>query len=409
MAKKTKQVDFNFAGLSEGRVAIFLPEWRLFSEVSKDGRAITTDSTDRMQRPLDYYRRPASTFGKRPFDLRLEAVADGDEFLIALASSVHDLFCGFTAGLKSPLRGFVLNQYGCPATIEDLALISPYSIKNIGYAIQLLIAAGLVVLRTWPPPQPEDNEEYLRKQRSAAKCARVARCAGSAKRAKAAPKRKRKAKRCPSDSGKRENEKRKKTVSGKIGEGEGENLPAVFPPGKTKLKLQRKVIKIEDATAGGCAAAPATTPNPPGSAGNPTTPTDPDARGEARPSESATASPPSVFSHRIDNRKLERLYDPTCQQFAVSVFSALSVPYSPDSAEGRSELGCFGSLWASAQQSGLPPSALDELWSKSLAEAAALAKKRRRQKWRKNPQACWVSIFQKRLNAARDARREQIA
>jgi len=99
--------------------------------------------------------------------------------------------------------------------------------------------------------------------------------------------------------------------------------------------------------------------------------------------------------------RLDRLYDPAAKVFAEQIFKALQVRHSVDSPEGRSELGNYAAAWTDAQAACLPPSVLSRLWDKSVKEAWAIGRKRRRIKFTNSAEAVWRWIFNQRLAEAK--------
>ena len=114
-----------------------------------------------------------------------------------------------------------------------------------------------------------------------------------------------------------------------------------------------------------------------------------------------TASPPDAVD------RLVKFYNPACREFAVAIYPAIKCPYPPDSVKAHSELGCFGAAWKKAQQAGLPPSVMSELWDKSITSARQLSKKRGRIKVHKSIEAIWRDTFNKRLAARVAAARKE--
>ncbi len=99
-------------------------------------------------------------------------------------------------------------------------------------------------------------------------------------------------------------------------------------------------------------------------------------------------------------RRVSTIYAPDCRQFGAEIFASLKVPYDPGSVEGRRELGCFAAAWSEAQAVKLPPTAMDELWHKSVRSAQRIAAKRKRVRFTKSPEAVWRNEFNQRLKSA---------
>lgn len=90
-------------------------------------------------------------------------------------------------------------------------------------------------------------------------------------------------------------------------------------------------------------------------------------------------------------------YDDDAKRFGGEVYQALAIGFSPDSAQGRRELGCFASMWTKAKSAGIGADALEELRSRAIKEACKIAKRKRKCG---NVSAVWCTVF-KRLLAAR--------
>lgn len=87
-------------------------------------------------------------------------------------------------------------------------------------------------------------------------------------------------------------------------------------------------------------------------------------------------------------RRMLHRYDPRAKQFALEIYRALKLTWDLNSEQGKRELGCFSSLWHSADGS-------DELWARAVSEAEKIAK--RRQNIKKG--AVFCTVF-KKLEAA---------
>ena len=124
-------------------------------------------------------------------------------------------------------------------------------------------------------------------------------------------------------------------------------------------------------------------------------PTVSDAGGARKDSKSNPTEPPRVGFNRV-----EKLYDPSCQEFAGKIYRELRIPHAMDSSEGHRELGNYATAWSLTQAAGLQPAQLATLWDKSVREATAIGLKyKRRVRFTKSPGAVWRSIFNKRLAA----------
>ena len=109
-------------------------------------------------------------------------------------------------------------------------------------------------------------------------------------------------------------------------------------------------------------------------------------------------SPPHSFSDNTEVPTFDELYDSSGQEFASTIFRELRTfeLFTPDSIEGRQELGAFASAWYQARRMKLKPSQLTELWNRSVESARTLAKKPRK-RFTKSSEAVWQFQFKRRL------------
>lgn len=145
-------------------------------------------------------------------------------------------------------------------------------------------------------------------------------------------------------------------------------------------------------------------------------------QGEAKPAEpvnppipealgdkgQATGKSPPDSVYNSVSAALDRLYEPLCSQFAMTIFHAIfkrqPIESSVDAqraTEDLSELGSFASAWAMAQNAKLNPQTLTLLWDRSTFEATKLGVNRRRKPGTRNPRAVWWTVFKGLLRAAK--------
>jgi len=194
--------------------------------------------------------------------------------------------------------------------------------------------------------------------------------------------------------------KENQTANGCAERGGESPAPNGQRPGRAEtLKFHKRgeVIEITNPNAEGRAE---TTPTAP-TASPPILPTVADA-GRVTQRDASTGDrngPPSSDSRptRPKASRIEQLYDSTAREFASEIYRAIGVPHSPTSPDGARELGCFAAAWSEAQAAGLSVGQLERLWTKSVAEAGKLGRKRRRTTWRKGPEAVWRGIYNRRL------------
>jgi hypothetical protein len=95
-------------------------------------------------------------------------------------------------------------------------------------------------------------------------------------------------------------------------------------------------------------------------------------------------------------------YDEDAKQFGGDIYLALAIPFSPDSIQGRRELGCFASMWTKAKGALIGAEALEELRTRAIKEAGRIAK--RKGKCGK-VSAVWCTVFNRLLAARCDEER----
>ena len=106
---------------------------------------------------------------------------------------------------------------------------------------------------------------------------------------------------------------------------------------------------------------------------------------------------PKTIGHIVQG--MMHKYDKDAQVFAFEIYETLGIAYALDLPEASREIGCFASAWAKAKQTGLPPPVLDELYTRAVAEAGKIAKRRRQHPQRCNkPGAVWRTVFKRLLN-----------
>jgi hypothetical protein len=118
-------------------------------------------------------------------------------------------------------------------------------------------------------------------------------------------------------------------------------------------------------------------------------------------------SPPGSVNSSIAGA-MDRLYEPSCSQFAGEIFHTIfrrqpieSSVNTRQATEDLSELASFASAWAMAQNAKLNPATLTMLWNRAVFEANKLCVNRRRKPGTRNPRAVWWTIFKGLLRVAR--------
>lgn len=342
----------------------------------------------------------------------------------ALCAGFYDLK-QIAANRSRAYRGYLLDERLGPAAEERIALWLGQDVKATRRILAGLAKVGLIELVEMPRFDPRDNDlppkggggeaakggEPRRRAGSRAKTA-----AGSGRKTRkdraeggefpGAPGNARNGPESPyarngkgkekvnlqstSDKRQRETEKRTATATPKAKHAQGAKPQAEPSAPKLKCHQGRSEPRTPTADRGGAAIAPTATP--------PIVPTLADGT-EGQGRAKSYAPPPPVRPPRI-----EHIYDPQAREFAAMIYEAMTVPYSAECPEAKRELANFASAWQSAQAAGLPPSTLRELWDKARKEAQAMAKKRRRTRFRQSPEACWRWLFNARLEAAKAGR-----
>lgn len=276
------------------------------------------------------------------------------------------------AGNRSRMyRGYLLDQEYKPATTKKISLWLDMDIKETSKVLNALSQAGLIERVPLPEFDPDDNDPPMEgTEKPGGK-------SGS--------------------SGKHKTTRQAGRTQNSAIRGAGRKFPAPFKKGEDEAVRGNRIENEDEKkrsesegegnlisnAIGSLDRKPEGKPCP-----RPTEPTESDAGAGAICRDAGSHPPPSIVSG------LDDLYSP--RTFAMAVYGAMGFTWPLEILKARQELGAFESCWERALDSGLPPSALQDLWDKSIKEAAALNRKKRRCR---NVSAVWMDVFNKRLTA----------
>jgi len=315
---------------------------------------------------------------------------------LQLKGAFHELK-GIAANRSRCYRGYLLDEVFKPAGDEKISQWLCVNVKDGKKILKSLEQVGLVERVNVPKFDPTKNEPPTDDSDISV---RARRSPGAFKKNGNGKGKDKGKKKTAFGNGKRKNGKETASAKPQPAEAEGGNLnqsqgkPGMQGNGKQKGLVEKKATTGRRGEVGREAETPSTpTTAPP--LPLPFKPTETDAGGESGSFETLPSSDHAAVAERLDS-----LYEASAQQFAEEIFKAIQTPCRMDSQRGARELGAFASAWQGAQQARLTPCRLDALWQRSVKEAEKMSRKRKRQQFTNSPEAAWMWVFKRLLNAA---------